>query len=104
MTLEEVVVKAFLLRADSPLDWLILAAVLDEEALERVCNDLCLGLWQKGRMLQLLKHLACDEGRVTMFEVRDKPASNCFKEPAMWYRSDIVHRQCFYSCCRMKVM
>lgn len=94
MTLEEVVVKAFLLRADSLLDWLMLAAVLDE-ALERVCNDLGLGLWQRERMLQLLKHRACEEGRITAFEVRDKPASNCFIQPAMWYRSDMVHRQCF---------
>lgn len=46
-------------------------------------------------MLQLLKHLACVEGRVTTFEVRDKPASNCFKQLVMGYRSDIVHSQCF---------
>lgn len=88
-------VKAFLLYVDGPLDLLIVAALLDE-ALELVCNDdLCLGLWQRELMLQLLKHLACVEGRVKTFEVRDKPAFDCFKQPLMQYRSDIVHSQCF---------
>lgn len=94
MAEEETVVKGFLLFIDSPLDMSIVAELLDE-ALERVCNDLCLGLWQTELTLQLLKHLACVKGRVTAPEVRDKPASNCFKQPVMWYRSDIVHRRCF---------
>lgn len=90
MAEEETVVKAFLLYIDSSLDLLILAELLDEK-LERVCNGLCLRLWQRELILQLLKHLACVEGRVTTPEVRGKPASKCLKEPVMWYRSDIVH-------------
>lgn len=90
MAEEETVVKAFLLFIDCSLDLLTLAE-LSYETLERVCNDLCLGLWQKELILQLLKHLACVEGRVTTLEVRDKPVSNCLKQPVMWYRSDIVH-------------
>lgn len=43
MALEDFVVKALLLYADSPTDLLILAALLDD-TLERVCNDLCLAL------------------------------------------------------------
>lgn len=90
MAEEETVVKAFLLYIDSCLDLSILAE-LPDEMLERVCNGLCLGLWQRGLILQLLKHLACVEGRVTTPEVRDEAASNCLRQPVMGYRSDIAH-------------
>lgn len=76
--------KGFLLLIDRPLDLLILAE-LPDETLERVCNDLCLGIWQRELTLQLLKHLACVEGRVTTLEVRDKLVSSCFKQLVMWY-------------------
>lgn len=91
MAEEETVVKAFRLYIDSFLDLPILGELLDG-TLERVCNGLCLRLWQREVILQLPKHLACVEGRVTTPEARDEATSNCLIQPVMGDRSDIVHR------------
>lgn len=42
-------------------------------------------------MLQLLKHLVCDKGRVAEVGVRFKPADSCFLQAGIRHRRDILY-------------